>query len=265
MSKIITILHAPGAGSSQVMTFYLKLRDFIDQIELHFTDLRIFTQPEAGINEIEKEKDVQTLIVGWAVTKKPNLKQWARIILRSQMVTQFIPLDLIDRHGDVASATSVVHDNAGDWGSKTQRTKLKLFLRGFYLNAFAPFGLRLLPKNDRLINQPSYRSCRLLEPGSPDEIEIVRLIFRLFVDHDYCFTEVSNLLNVQKIKPPQNKRSWTPRTVKDILQSTVYIGTNHFRGCIKHDVFSPLIDRSVFFQAQNKIFDKQICLDSIEM
>lgn len=152
MSKIISILIAPISDPAHVMSLFVKLKAFIEQVELHFTDLRIFTQPEVGINEIEKEKEVQTLIVGWGVTEKPNLKQWAQIMLRSQMVTQFIPLDLIDRYGAVAPETSITPDDStGNWGSKTQRTKLKLFLKGFYLNAFAPYGLRLLPKNDRLI------------------------------------------------------------------------------------------------------------------
>jgi hypothetical protein len=260
MSKIISFLNVPGANEAQVMSLFLKLRNFIKQIEFSITDLRIYTRPQLAINEMETERDVTTLIVGWAVSELPNWSKWNKIILRSQKVSQFIPLDLTDRHGAVGRATRAATDNTGDWNSKAQRTKLLLFLKGHYLNSWAPYGLRISPKVGPLKIKQPYRSCNKLEPGPPDEIDIVRLIFRLFVEHDYCFAEISNLLNSQKIKPPLNRITWSARNSKAILQSAVYIGSNRFRGCIKHDAFPALIDRSVFFKAQEKISRNAVSL-----
>jgi len=138
MSKIISILHAPGADEAQVMSLFLKLRNFIKQIEFSITDLRIYTRPQLAIKEMETERDVTTLIVGWAVSELPNWSKWNRIIFRSQKVTQFIPLDLTDGHGAVARTSRAATDNTGNWSSKAQRTKLKLFLKGHYLNSWAP-------------------------------------------------------------------------------------------------------------------------------
>ena len=101
MSKIISILHVPDANETQVMSLFLKLRNFIKQIDFSITDLRTYTRQQLAIKEMETERDMTTLIVGWAVSELPNWSKWNRIILQSQKVTQFIPLDLTD--GNVLS------------------------------------------------------------------------------------------------------------------------------------------------------------------
>ena len=69
MSKIISILHVPGADEAQVMSLFLKLRNFIKQIDFSITNLRIYTRPQLAIKEMETERDMTTLIVGWAVSE----------------------------------------------------------------------------------------------------------------------------------------------------------------------------------------------------
>ena len=48
----------------------------------------------------------------------------------------------------------------------------------------------------------------MLVPGSTQEIEIVRLIFKLFVSYICEITEISNLLNAQGIKAPNKGKTW---------------------------------------------------------
>jgi hypothetical protein len=84
-------------------------------------------------------------------------------------------------------------------------------------------------------------------------VEIVRLIFELFVIHDYTLTDVCNLLNSQGVKPPLKNNTWKTSVVRTILESEIYIGANEFSGCVKQDVFPPFIDKAVFFEAQAKI------------
>ena len=53
--------------------------------------------------------------------------------------------------------------------------------------------LKRIPKdrlNDDLIAFNPY----ILVPGSPQEIEIVHLIFSMFLSHNHTITEISNLL-----------------------------------------------------------------------
>ena len=107
------------------------------------------------------------------------------------------------------------------------------------------------------------RSSRLryvLEPGDPEKVEIVRLIFELFVIHDYTLTDVCNLLNSQGVKPPLKSNTWKTSVVRTILESEIYIGANEFSGCVKHGVFPSFIDKSIFFEAQAKISRNQLTL-----
>ena len=87
-------------------------------------------------------------------------------------------------------------------------------------------------------------------------LDIVRLVFSLFVDFGYTLTEISNLLNAEGVKAPHNSKIWNGRKLKSLVESAVYIGSNQFGACLKHDVFPALIDRSTFCAAQAKIYKR---------
>ncbi len=258
MATIITILNLPRDGPARVTALLNQMRGFLEQIGRNNDDLRIYTHLDFGLAELAKNKKVRTLILAWSAGGKPNLDYWTWSILPSNTITEFIPLDLDSKSIPAPKPLDLAPDNTGNWTSKAQRTKLALFLNGFYLNAFAPFGLRLMNNYAPETHVPPYRSCHLLAPGPMNEVDIVRLVFSLFVDHGYTYTEISNLLNAQGIKPPATAQSWSHRALKVLLQSTVYIGVNRFRGCIKHDVVPPLIDKVQFFKAQSKILANRI-------
>ena len=100
----------------------------------------------------------------------------------------------------------------------------------------------------------------MLEPGDPEKVEIVRLIFELFVIHDYTLTDICNLLNSQGVKSPLKSNTWKTRVVRTILESEIYIGANEFCGCVKHGVFPSFIDKSIFFEARAKISRNHLTL-----
>jgi len=258
MAKIITILNSPPDSPARVTDLLNQIRGFLEQVGLNNDDLRIYTRLKFGLAELAKEKKVRTLVLAWSAGGKPNLDYWTWSILQSNTITEFIPLDLESEPIPTRKPLDLVPDNTGNWTNKAQRTKLMLFLNGFYLNAFAPFGLRLLKNYGPETQVPPYLSGQLLAPGPINEVDIVRLVFNLFVDHGYNYTEISNLLNAQGIKPPSTVQSWSHRALKVLLQSAIYIGVNKFRGCIKHNVVPPLIDRIQFFNAQSKILANRI-------
>ncbi|MGD9373881.1 MAG: recombinase family protein, partial [Desulfobacterales bacterium] len=151
--------------------------------------------------------------------------------------------------------------NAGKyWSKKTRQNNFKLFLEGYYIKPIAPYAMRRVPiKKSRQKNRSS-RWRYVLEPGDPEKVEIVRLIFELFVIHDYSLTDICNLLNSQGVKSPLKCNTWKTRVVRTILESETYIGANEFSGCVKHGVFPSFIDKAVFFEAQAKISRNQLTL-----
>jgi hypothetical protein len=131
---------------------------------------------------------------------------------------------------------------------------LALFLNGSYLKPSTPFGMKRVLAKRKKERSPAGRLYHKLVPAEPEKIEIVRLIFDLFVNSDYTLTGIANLLNAQGITPPQeNSAPWNTRKVRSILESWAYVGANEYCGCYKPDVFSSAVDKATFFEAQAKI------------
>ena len=132
-------------------------------------------------------------------------------------------------------------------------TNKMLFIEGNFLQASTPYGLKrvevLCADNMTLPSMPLFT----FKPGKHSEVEIVRTIFELFLNQGHNRSELCNLLNAQVVKAPQKNKVWTPRMIKTILECPFYIGANKYRGFIKFNVFIPIIDKSVYFEAQARI------------
>ena len=90
-----------------------------------------------------------------------------------------------------------------------------------------------------------------------DEAEIVKRIFRMYLDDDYSLTQIAKLLNAENIPTKTGKR-WTNVTIKKMLENCNYIGkvrystkdaTRYFEVDGYH---KPIIDESIFYQTQEK-------------
>jgi len=103
-------------------------------------------------------------------------------------------IDLFEREGIDGRVLEKPQLNAGKyWGRRMQLNNNSLFLEDNYLQASTPYGLKrakVQPKNDS--DNSNVRSVTF-EPGEPAEIEIVRMIFELFVNHEHNRTEICNL------------------------------------------------------------------------
>ena len=194
--------------------------------------------------------------MGWGLPEKPYWDQWAFIVKTSPVIRLFIAVDLYENIGDYGRMLFLPNSCKGSGrGYKTWETHCKLFLDNCFVCSIAPYGMRRIPKEDCLAPDLPKINRYLLTPGTSEEIEIVRLIFSLFVDHGYTLTEISNLLNAQGVKAPHVSKTWRMRKIKSMILSATYIGSNQYGACIKHDVWPALIERSTFCAALAKIYD----------
>ncbi len=254
MTNTYAILYAPGSPKDREKRLIQKLKTIIDRFGIQ--DVQIKINPDLPIRRCPQNNrsNLLTLIVGWGL---PSLPAWERIVPESdflESVRQFIAIDLFERSRLDGNSLKAPKMNAGSHLSQNiKRNNRNLFFDGFFLQAKVPYGMRKVQvKNvfqDKEMNNPVFT----FEPGDPSEVEIVRMIFELYVSHDYNRTEICALLNAQEIRGPQKNGTWNAGNIKTILKSPFYIGANQYRGFVKYDVFTPIIEKYIFYEAQSKI------------
>ena len=147
-----------------------------------------------------------------------------------------------ENDGSIASTIvkTVKRAMAGEY-SRELSTKVfagqcRLIELGFRQGGMAGYGLRR-----RLIDQhrnpkaalapgehKSLQTDRVvLEPGPPEEVETVRLMFRMFVSDGKSERAIADFLNQRQV-PTDLGRPWTRDTVHRVLTSEKYIGNNVF-------------------------------------
>lgn len=166
----------------------------------------------------------------------------------------------------------------------------RLIGMGFRQGGPAGFGLRRQlvdregnPKS--LLNRNDHKSLQtdrvILVPGPPEEVEIVREIYRRFVEDERSEVEIALDLN-RKGVPTDLGRAWTRGTVHQVLINEKYIGNNVWnrRSCklkkkhVKNDpsiwvrsdgAFEAIVDRSVFERAEAIIQERSARISDDQM
>jgi hypothetical protein len=254
MSDLFAILYAPGCGTSTTEGLINKLNNIIDTLDVGKTNIKV--NPRLPICSYLdcKSNNLISIVIGWGLQDKPS---WERIIPGPKClgsVRQLIAIDLFERRGADGRILEKPMVNAGKyWGRKMQQNEHNLFFKGSFLQTTLPYGLKRVKVSDVELNNHSSLALFSLEPGEPSEVEVVRMIFDLFVDHDYNRSEICNLLNAQEVKAPKNSKVWNQNIIKTILLCPFYVGANRYRGFIKFDVFTPIIEKTVYFEAQAKM------------
>jgi hypothetical protein len=258
--KTLSILYAPGVKHSQIGFLERKLKDFIERINLDSSDIQINPPQFLRLGNSSKNEDGLTIVVGWGLPSIPAWDRWMGENKVPKTVRQFIAVDLFERRGTDGRLLKVPCVNAGRyWSKRTRRMNLGLFFEGCYLRPTAPFGMKRVLSKRKKDRAPSGRSHHKLVPAEAEKIEIVRLIFDLFVNSDYTLTGICNLLNAQMISPPNRiSAAWHTRMIRAVLCSWAYIGANEYCGCVKQSAFPPIIEKTIFFEAQAKMSRKQI-------
>jgi DNA invertase Pin-like site-specific DNA recombinase len=157
----------------------------------------------------------------------------------------------------------------------------RLIELGFRQGGAPGFGLRRMlldmAGNQKGIlthgEQKSIQTDRVtLVPGPNEEVEIVRWIYKMFVEDGIAESKLARILNDRGIKTDLN-RSWTQGAVHNILVSEKYIGNNVYnrisfklkkkrvtnppqmwiRG---DDAFEPIVSPELFVKAQEIIRER---------
>jgi DNA invertase Pin-like site-specific DNA recombinase len=157
----------------------------------------------------------------------------------------------------------------------------RLIRMGFRQGGPAGFGLRRqlmdehrAPKAQlRRGEQKSLQTDRvILTPGPPEEVEVVRRLYRMFVVQRRSESEIAAVLNAEGILSDLG-RPWTRGTVHQILTNEKYIGNNVYNRVsfklkakrvtnpsdmwVRGDgVFAPIVEADFFEAAQRIIEDR---------
>lgn len=108
--------------------------------------------------------------------------------------------------------------------------------KGFYVGSSPGYGLRRLAVDDRgrarLRMSAGDRKAlttdrTILVPGPPQELAVVRDIYRLFLDQNCSINEITRQLNDLKIVNASG-RIWKPVAIREILANPKYSGTAVF-------------------------------------
>ncbi|MEJ0094680.1 MAG: recombinase family protein [Methylocella sp.] len=157
----------------------------------------------------------------------------------------------------------------------------RLIRMGFRQGGPAGFGLRrqLLDEHRTpkvLLGRGEYKSLQtdrvVLTPGPPDEVEVVRRLYRMFVVQRRTESEIAAILNAEKV-PGDLYRPWTRGAVHQILTNEKYVGNNVYnRVSFKlkakrvanppgmwvrsNGAFEPIVEADFFEAAQRIVQDR---------
>lgn len=118
--------------------------------------------------------------------------------------------------------------------SKVFAGQCRLITLGFRQGGPPGYGLRRVLIDEHRIpkahlSRGEYKSLQtdrvILKPGPPDEVEVVRRIYRLFVLQLQSEADIAALLNQEGI-PGESGRPWTRGIIHQILTNEKYIGHN---------------------------------------
>ncbi len=110
----------------------------------------------------------------------------------------------------------------------------RLIRLGFRQGGTAGFGLRRYLVDEHrhtkaVLNHGEQKSLQtdrvILKPGPPEEVEVVRRLYRMFVVQRRTETEIAKVLNEEGILTDLS-RPWTRGTVHQVLTNEKYIGNN---------------------------------------
>lgn len=119
---------------------------------------------------------------------------------------------------------------------KVHAGQSRLIEKGFRQGGMAGFGLRRMLLDERgnrkfelsFGDRKSLQTDRvILVPGPPEEVEVVRRMYRMFVEDRRTEREIADLLNREGILTDLG-RFWSRATVHEVLTNPKYVGDNVF-------------------------------------
>ncbi len=201
-----------------------------------------------------------------------------------------------ENDGSIASniVKTVKRAMAGEYSrelsAKVFQGQCRLIELGYRQGGPAGFGLRRMlldekgePKGPlQRGEKKSIQTDRvILVPGPEDEIDVVRRVYRMFLDERRTEREIAGVLNAQGIQTDRGT-AWTRGTVRELLTNEKYIGQNVFnRVSFKlkkarvrnppemwvrdEDAFTPIVDAAAFHTVRGIILARHRRLSDDEM
>lgn len=96
------------------------------------------------------------------------------------------------------------------------RGRLLSVSQGNFIGSIAPYGY------DKTTVKDGKRVCPTLKEN-PEQADIVRMIFDMYVNRNKGFNIITNHLNEMKVKPPRGKH-WNAESMRDMISNIHYIG-----------------------------------------
>lgn len=96
--------------------------------------------------------------------------------------------------------------------------------KGNYIGSVAPYGYKKVKKGS------GKDVCHTLEI-IPEQADAVRLMYKLYIEDGYGFTNIAKHLDMIGVKPLKSD-SWSPAAISDMLENPVYVGMvrwNYFK------------------------------------
>jgi DNA invertase Pin-like site-specific DNA recombinase len=157
----------------------------------------------------------------------------------------------------------------------------RLIRLGFRQGGPAGYGLRrqLVDEHRQpkaILHRSEQKSLQtdrvVLRPGPPEEVEVIRRLYRMFVVQRRTEREIAAALNAEGIRTDLS-RPWTRGTVHQVLTNEKYIGNNVYNRAsfklqikrvvnppgmwVRHDAaFEPIVEQDFFEAAQRIIQDR---------
>lgn len=254
------IIYAPGVDKIQSMDLVRKIQDTAECMGFSNTEIQINSDSLVKEQWKEPPSKLITLIIGWGLPAEPSWNILLAKVASLMVVRNIYAVDLFERRGVDGRILNPPKVNAGKyWSRRVQEKNLRLFFSGYYIKNSVPYGMKRVPVKETIDGICFSRKRHILTPGESSDIEMVKLIFDLFVNHDYNRTEICNLLNAQRVGSPNKSDLWNTSKILTILKSPLYTGANQYLGCVIYNVFPPIIEKSVFFEAQARISLFQKC------
>lgn len=165
-----------------------------------------------------------------------------------------------------------------------------LIEKGFKQGGTAGYGLRRTLIDEHGVQKgvlkfkehKSIQTDRVIyTPGPPEEVEIVKWMYRAFVDEGMKESEIAAILNNKGILTDLG-RQWTRSTIHQVLTNEKYIGNNVFNRIsfklkkrrvvnapdmwVRCDgAFAPVVDKEYFYAAQNIIYQRTCKISNEDM
>ena len=176
---------------------------------------------------------------------------------------------------------SMAAEQSRELSNKVFAGQCRLIERGYRQGGMAGYGLRRMRVDQNgepqgILDWGQRKSLQtdrvILVPGPKEEVEIVRWMYREFIDGGRLEGEIAALLNEKGILTDLG-RPWTHGTVHQVLTNEKYIGNNVFnrhscklKGKHKNNppeewvradsAFQPIVDKKLFCAARDTIRER---------